>query len=324
MITTLGMISRTVVLCLALASPFALPQPAMATDAAISQSSQTQYRSAQIDGVEIAYREAGDPSRPTVLLLHGFPTSSHMFRNLIPQLSDRYHVIAPDYPGFGASAMPLAAEFDYSFANIAGLMTKLLDQKGVGRYAVYVMDYGAPVGFRMFAEDPQRVTGFIIQNGNAYAEGLREFWDPIRAYWADPSAANGDVLRAFFTLDATKWQFITGTRNPAAISPDNFWHVQYGLDRPGNQDIQLELFLDYGTNLAEYPKWQALFREHQPPALLMWGKGDPIFPEAGAHPYKRDLQDLEFHILDTGHFALEEDGALIAARMNAFLGRIHQ
>jgi pimeloyl-ACP methyl ester carboxylesterase len=324
MSVTLGKISRTVVLALALASPLLLAQPASAVDAATTQTTQVQYRSAQIDGIEIAYREAGDPSRPTVLLLHGFPTSSHMFRNLIPELAGRYHVIAPDYPGFGASAMPPAEQFDYSFANIARLMTGLLDHKGVGRYAVYLMDYGAPVGFRMFADDPERVTGFIIQNGNAYAEGLREFWDPIRAYWADPSKENGDVLRGFLTLDVTKWQFTNGTRNPEAISPDNFWHVQYLLDRPGNQEVQLELFLDYGTNVAEYPKWQALFREHQPPALLMWGKNDHIFPEDGAHPYKRDLDDLEFHILDTGHFALEEDGPLIAARMRAFLDRIYR
>jgi len=321
---TLGKIGRTAALALALASPLALSQPAAAVEAIAAETAQVQYRSAEIDGVEIAYREAGDPSRPTVLLLHGFPTSSHMFRNLIPELAGRYHVIAPDYPGFGASAMPPADQFDYSFANIARLMTALLDHKGVGRYAVYVMDYGAPVGFRMFAADPQRVTGFIIQNGNAYAEGLLEFWDPIRAYWAEPSKENGDVLRGFLTLDVTKWQFTNGTRNPEAISPDNFWHVQYLLDRPGNQEIQLELFLDYGTNVPEYPKWQALFREHQPPALLMWGKGDYIFPEAGAHPYKRDLKDLEFHILDTGHFALEEDGPLIAARMRAFLDRIYR
>jgi pimeloyl-ACP methyl ester carboxylesterase len=324
MTLTLGQTSRIVVLTLALASPLLLSQPAPAVGAAATQTTQVQYRSAQIDGIEIAYREAGDPSRPTVLLLHGFPTSSHMFRNLIPELADRYHVIAPDYPGFGASAMPAADQFDYSFSNIARLMTTLLDQKGVGRYAVYLMDYGAPVGYRMFAEDPGRVTGFIIQNGNAYAEGLREFWDPIKAYWADPSKENGDALRGVFTLDTTKWQFTVGTRNAQAISPDNFWHVQYLLDRPGNQEVQLALFLDYGTNLAEYPKWQALFREYQPPALLMWGKNDPIFPEEGAHPYKRDLKDLEFYLLDTGHFALEEDGPLIAARMRAFLDRIYR
>ncbi|MGV6847433.1 MAG: alpha/beta fold hydrolase [Marinibacterium sp.] len=279
-------------------------------------------QSETIEGLSIAYREAGDPANPTVLLLHGFPTSSHMFRNLIPELAESYHVIAPDYPGFGASDMPDAASYEYGFENAAQIVTQLLDAKAVDTYAVYLMDYGAPVGYRMFANDPGRVTGFIIQNGNAYEEGLREFWDPIKAYWADPGAENGDALRGFLTMEATKWQFTHGTRNPAAISPDNFWHVQYLLDRPGNQEVQLEMFLDYGTNVGEYPKWQALFREYQPPALLVWGKNDVIFPEDGAHPYKRDLKDLEFHILDTGHFALEEDGGVIAAEMIDFLDRI--
>ncbi|MDE4173279.1 alpha/beta hydrolase [Phaeobacter sp. PT47_59] len=281
------------------------------------------FDAAQIEGLNIAYREAGDPANPTVLLLHGFPTSSHMFRELIPVLAEQYHVIAPDYPGFGASDMPDAAEYEYSFANTAELMTALLDEKGVEDYAVYLMDYGAPVGYRMFAEHPERVTGFIIQNGNAYAEGLREFWDPMKAYWADPSAENGDALRGFLTLDATKWQFTHGVQDPSTISPDNFWHVQYLLDRPGNQEVQLEMFLDYGTNVGEYPKWQALFREHQPPALLVWGANDYIFPAEGAHPYKRDLTDLEFHLLDTGHFALEEYGDEIAGRMLTFLDRIN-
>ena len=280
------------------------------------------YRSEEIDGIRIAYREAGDTQRPTVLLLHGFPTSSHMFRNLIPILAQRYHVLAPDYPGFGASDLPLAADFEYSFAYIARLMTKLIDANGVDRYAVYLMDYGAPVGYRMFANDPKRVAALIIQNGNAYEEGLREFWDPIKAYWAEPSKENGDKLRAFLTLDATKWQFTHGTRDPERISPDNFWHVQYLLDRPGNQEIQLELFLDYGTNVPEYPKWQALFREFQPPALLMWGKHDQIFPADGAHPYKRDLKNLDFQLLDTGHFALEEYGTEIAARIMSFLDQL--
>lgn len=283
----------------------------------------TAFRSAEIDGITIAYREAGDPANPTVLLLHGFPTSSHMFRDLIPELATDYHVIAPDYPGFGASDMPAASDYDYSFANAAQVMTRLIDSKGVDTYTVYLMDYGAPVGYRMFAQHPERVSGFVIQNGNAYDEGLREFWDPMRAYWADPSVANGDTLRGFLTLEATRWQFTHGTRNPDAINPDNFWHVQYLLDRPGNQEVQLEMFLDYGTNLAEYPKWQALFREHQPPALLVWGKNDVIFPAEGAHPYMRDLNDLEFHMLDTGHFALEEDGDRIAAEMLDFLARIH-
>lgn len=316
-------ILRAAILALALGLPFAASAPVSAVGTYASSDPMSVIHGVEvIDGLDIAYREAGDPSRPTVLLLHGFPTSSHMFRNLIPTLADRFHVIAPDYPGFGASSMPAAEAFDYSFANIARMMTALLDRKGVDRYAVYLMDYGAPVGYRMFADDPSRVIAFVIQNGNAYEEGLRDFWEPIRAYWADPSTENGDKLRGFLTLDATKWQFTHGTRNPDRISPDNFWHVQYLLDRPGNQEVQLKLFLDYGTNLAEYPKWQALFREHQPPALLMWGKNDHIFPEAGAHPYKRDLANLEFHILDTGHFALEEDGALIAATMRAFLDRV--
>jgi pimeloyl-ACP methyl ester carboxylesterase len=306
---------RAVLLASALLTPVVAKAANSARDA-------VQFNAAKIDGLNIAYREAGDPSNPTVLLLHGFPTSSHMFRNLIPELAEDYHVIAPDYPGFGASDMPDAATYEYSFANTAAMMTELLDQKGVGKYSVYLMDYGAPVGYRMFAEDPARVSGFIIQNGNAYDVGLREFWDPIKAYWADPSVENGDALRGFLTLDATKWQFMHGVQDTSTISPDNFWHVQYLLDRPGNQEVQLEMFLDYGTNVGEYPKWQALFREHQPPALLMWGKNDVIFPEEGAHPYKADLDDLEFHILDTGHFALEEYGDEIAEEMKTFLGRV--
>ncbi len=253
----------------------------------------TSFGQMEIDGLKIAYREAGNPANPTVLLLHGFPTSSHMFRELIPVLAERYHVIAPDYPGFGASDMPAAADYAYGFENAAGVVTRLLDAKGVDSYSVYLMDYGAPVGYRMFANDPERVDAFIIQNGNAYEEGLREFWDPIKAYWAEPSAETGDALRGFLTLEATIWQFTHGVKDASAISPDNFWHVQYLLDRPGNQEVQLEMFLDYGSNLDEYARWQALFREHQPPALLMWGANDVIFPEEGAHPYKADLKDLD-------------------------------
>ena len=280
------------------------------------------YRSETIDGVSVAYREAGDPANPTIVLLHGFPTSSHMFRDLIPMIAQDWHVIAPDYPGYGASDMPAVTEFDYSFDTLARMMTELLNRKDVGSYAVYLMDYGAPVGFRMFEAEPERISAFVIQNGNAYDEGLLEFWDPLRAYWADPSEETAAPLRAFLSLEGTKWQYQTGMKHPERVSADNYWHVQYLLDRPGNQEIQLALFLDYGTNPGRYPEWQRLFREHQPPALLMWGKNDPIFPEEGAHPYKRDLKDLEFHILDTGHFALEEYGHAIAQRIVALKERI--
>ena len=279
------------------------------------------HRSMEIDGVNIAYREAGDTKKPTVLLLHGFPTSSQMFRNLIPELAREYHVLAPDYPGYGASDMPARADFDYSFASFANVIEAFTEKKGVSSYALYLMDYGAPVGYRLFAKHPERVTAFVIQNGNAYEEGLKEFWDPIKAYWAENSGANRDALRSLLTIDATKWQYTHGVGDVEKISPDT-WHTdQYLLDRDGNQEIQLDMFLSYATNVTEYPAWQKLFRDHQPPALIVWGKNDHIFPADGAHPYKRDLKDVEFHLLDTGHFALEEYGDLIAAEMVDFLDR---
>ncbi len=283
----------------------------------------TKFQRARIQDIEIAYREAGNPEQPTVVLLHGFPTSSHMFRNLIPRLAKDYHIIAPDYPGYGASDQPAADQFDYSFANFATVINELLEQKQVQNYVLYVMDYGAPVGFRLFAKHPERVRGFVIQNGNAYSEGLKEFWDPLKQFWKNPTAANGNKLRPFFELKATKWQWTHGIpkERKHLVSPDNWIHDQYLLDRPGNKDIQLRMFLDYGTNVGEYALWQNLFRKHQPPALLVWGKNDVIFPEAGAHPYKRDLNSLEFHLLDTGHFALETHGRFIAQRMLAFLKR---
>ncbi len=202
---------------------------------------------------------------------------------------------------------------------MANVIDLFAQKKGVARYALYLMDYGAPIGYRLFAKHPDRVTGFIIQNGNAYEEGLKGFWDPIKAYWADPSAKNREALRGFLESDATKWQYTHGVQNEELISPDNWHHDQYLLDRPGNQEIQLDMFLSYGSNVKEYPTWQELFRTHQPPALLVWGKNDQIFPESGAHPYKHDLEDLEFHILDTGHFALEEHGDRIASEMLDFL-----
>lgn len=278
-----------------------------------------EYRTVEIEGLDVFYREAGPDDAPTVLLLHGFPTSSHMFRNLIPALADRYHVVAPDYPGFGNSSMPSADEFDYTFDHLADVVEAFTEELGLDSYSMYLMDYGAPVGFRLAVRHPERVETLIVQNGNAYDEGLLEFWDPFRAYWADPSEENAEPLRGFLTLDVTKWQYIHGTRNSEAISPDN-WNIdQFLLDRPDNQEIQLALFFDYGSNPGRYAEWQAYFRQHQPPTLIVWGKNDYIFPEEGAHPYLRDLDTVEFHLLDTGHFALEEDGAAIASLMRAFL-----
>jgi len=303
-----------------LAAPSGAVEPAVQGKAGLTT---VHYRKAAIQGINVAYREAGRAGAPAVVLLHGFPTSSHMYRKLIPILAAKYHVIAPDYPGYGASDQPALADFDYSFGNFANVVEELLNQKRITRYALYVMDYGAPVGFRLFAKAPERVSGFVIQNGNAYAEGLKEFWDPLKAYWADPSPANADKLRPFFELPATKWQWTHGVPKGQIerVSPDNWIHDQFLLDRPGNKDIQLKMFLDYGTNVAEYPKWQALFREHQPPALIVWGTGDHIFPPAGVHPYERDLSAVEKHLLDTGHFALETHLEFIAQRMDAFLGR---
>ncbi len=281
----------------------------------------TMHRTVEVDGLNIFYREAGRRDAPTILLLHGFPTSSQMFRNLIPALADRFHLVALDYPGFGNSSMPSVDAFDYSFDNLARVVERFTETLGLTKYSLYVMDYGAPVGFRLATAHPERIEALIVQNGNAYDEGLREFWAPFRAYWRDRSAATAAPLEGFLNIDVTKWQYTHGTRDPEVISPDTWTVDQYGLDRPGNREIQLQLFYDYGSNPPLYPSWQAYFRAHQPPTLIVWGKNDAIFPAAGAHPYKRDLETIEFHLLDTGHFALEEDGDVIAQRIRAFLAR---
>ncbi|MBD3884974.1 alpha/beta hydrolase [Phormidium tenue FACHB-886] len=279
----------------------------------------TTFHTITIDGLDIFYREAGSRQNPTILLLHGFPTSSHMFRNLMNRLSDRFHLIAPDYPGFGNSAMPTVDEFDYSFDRLAQIVDKFIDAVGLTRYSLYVMDYGAPVGFRIATKHPNRVQALIVQNGNAYDEGLREFWEPLKAYWRDRSPENAEKLLPLLQLDATKWQYTNGVRNPETISPDNWQLDQRFLDRPGNRNIQLALFYSYRTNLSLYPQWQEYFRKYQPPTLIVWGKNDTIFPTEGAYPYQRDLKDIEFHLLDTGHFALEEDGDEIAQYIDRFL-----
>jgi len=317
---------------------FAVSAPSFATESF----SDVKYKTVTVEGQEIFYREAGDPNAPTILLLHGFPTSSHMFRELIPQLSKRFHLVAPDYPGFGQSSMPAVNEFDYTFDNLANVVGKFIDTVGLDNYSLYLMDYGAPVGFRIATKNPQRVESLIIQNGNAYIEGINNnFWEPIQAYWKNrdavnkgldndwwknikaaykqPNMSNDDALRFLVTEGATKWQYTNGVRNAESISPDTWDHVQPLLDREGNTDIQLQLFYSYGSNPPLYPQWQAYMREHQPPTLIVWGDKDEIFPAAGAHPYKRDLKNVDFNLLNTGHFALEEDVDVIAAHIKRFL-----
>jgi pimeloyl-ACP methyl ester carboxylesterase len=278
------------------------------------------HRTVKIDGLDIFYREAGPKDASVVLLLHGFPTSSHMFRNLIPALADEFHLVALDYPGYGNSSMPTVDEFEYTFDNLAGVIEKFTEKVGLKKYTLYIQDYGAPVGYRLAAKHPDRVQALVVQNGNAYDEGIdNDFWRPIKAYWKEKTAEREKPLRGFLTREATIWQYTHGVRDTEAISPDN-WNVdQPLLDRPGNAEVQLALFHSYGSNASLYPTWQAYFRTHQPPTLVVWGKNDPIFPAAGAEPYKKDLTNLEFHLLDTGHFALEEDGDTIADLMRHFL-----
>ena len=302
----------------------AIPPAALAeaqARAVRADSAVTRYRTAKVDGIDIFYREAGVADAPAVLLLHGFPTSSHMFRNLIPVLAPRYRVIAPDYPAFGHSGAPDRHEFKYSFARFAELIDGLLHQLGVERYALYVQDYGAPVGYRLALRHPERITALVVQNGNAYEEGLQQFWNPIKAYWADGSEAHREALRSGLTLAATQSQYLNGVRDPSRVAPDAWLHDQALLERPGIDEIMLDLFKDYGSNVALYPRFQAFFRSRRPPTLIVWGKNDVIFPADGARPYLRDLPDAELHLLDTGHFALEDKGHDIAALMLDFLDR---
>ena len=286
---------------------------------AASKTNPTKYKKIEIDGVNIAYREAGSPDKPTIVLLHGFPSSSHQYRKVLNQLSDEFHLIAPDYPGFGNSDFPLSSDYEYTFDNIAKTIDAFLEKKGIQSYALMVHDYGAPVGFRIATAHPERVTGFINQNGNAYEEGLGDAWKGVRALWKDRSKENEDALLPSFSLSGLQWQYTHGTRNLENINPDT-WHLDYlRLSRPNAHKVNLDLFYDYQNNLKLYPKWQQYLRDNQPPLLIVWGKNDAFFPESGAEAFKKDVKDIDYNIYDTGHFALEEDGDIIIEKIRLFM-----
>jgi pimeloyl-ACP methyl ester carboxylesterase len=278
------------------------------------------YAAADIDGFKVFYREAGNTAGPKLLLLHGFPSASHMFRDLIPLLADRFHMIAPDLPGFGQSDMPRHDQFDYTFDNLARIIERFTEMVGFDRFAVYVFDYGAPTGFRLALRQPDRITAIISQNGNAYEEGLSDGWTPIRAYWEDPSPANRNALRSFLTVETTCWQYTYGVPDPAEVSPDGQNLDNFYLARAGADEIQLDLFKDYKNNVALYPAFQAYFRAKKPPLLAVWGKNDPFFLPAGAEAFKRDIPNAQVRFFDTGHFALETHAQAIAESIREFLG----
>jgi pimeloyl-ACP methyl ester carboxylesterase len=281
----------------------------------------TTYQHVIVDGSKIFYREAGSKTAPTILLLHGFPTSSHMFRNLIPSLADRYHVIAPDLPGFGFTDAPDRKRFRYTFENLAKVIGKFTETIGLDRYAIYVFDYGAPVGFRLALAHPERVTAIISQNGNAYEVGLSQGWNPIQKYWNEPTAENRAALRDFLTPEATKFQYLHGVLDETLVAPEAYQLDSALLARPGNDEIQLDLFLDYASNVALYPKFQEYFRTKRPPLLAVWGKNDPFFLPPGAEAFKHDNPNAEVHFYDTGHFALETHQRAIADAIREFLNR---
>jgi pimeloyl-ACP methyl ester carboxylesterase len=277
------------------------------------------YRTSDVDGLKVFYREAGNADAPKLLLLHGFPTASHMFRDLIPLLANRFHIVAPDLPGFGQSDMPPREEFHYTFDNIAGVIDRFTEVISFGRFAIYVFDYGAPTGFRLAVHHPERISGIISQNGNAYEEGLSEGWTPIRAYWSDPSPANREALRAFLSPETTHWQYTHGVADQTVVSPDGQNLDNFYLARPGADEVQLDLFGDYQSNIALYPSFQRYFRMHKPPLLAVWGRNDPFFLPAGAEAFKRDIPQAIVRFVDTGHFALETHSAEVAKAIGDFL-----
>jgi pimeloyl-ACP methyl ester carboxylesterase len=281
----------------------------------------TTYHQANVNGLKIFYREAGPKSAPAILLLHGFPTSSHMFRDLIPALADRYHVVAPDLPGFGFSDAPDRNQFRYTFENLAKVIDSFIETIGLERYAIYVFDYGAPLGLRLALAHPERITAIVSQNGNAYEEGLSQGWNPIQKYWKEPTPENRAALRDFLKPETTKWQYLHGVQDETLVAPETYHLDSALMARPGNDEIQLDLFLDYASNVALYPKFQEYFRTRRPPLLAVWGKSDPFFLPAGAAAFQRDNPDAEVHSYDTGHFALETHDTEIASAIQDFLGR---
>ena len=281
----------------------------------------TRYHRRQVDGLNIFYRQAGSPSAPAVLLLHGFPSSSHMFRNLIPLLAPHFHVIAPDLPGFGFSDAPSRLEFPYTFDRLTDVIERFTEAINLTRYALYIFDYGAPVGLRLALRRPERITAIVSQNGNAYEEGLSEGWNPIQRYWGHPTPENRSALKTFLSPDSTKWQYTQGA-DETLIAPESYALDSALLGRPGNEDIQLDLFLDYGNNVKLYPRFQQYFREHRPPTLAVWGKGDPFFVPAGALAFRKDNPDARVVFLETGHFAVETHSEEIGATILEFLGAL--
>ena len=293
-----------------------------ATSEVAAPAARTTYGFSEVDGVRVFYRQAGPADAPVVLLLHGFGASSAMFRDLIPMLATRYRVIAPDLPGFGLTEVPVERNYRYSFSTIADTMAAFTDNLNLKRYSVYVFDYGAPTGFRLALRNPERITAIISQNGNAYVEGLSKRWSPIQAYWKDPSLANRNALRPFMTVETTKWQYLEGVPDKSTVSPDGWMLAQVAMDRPGNAEIQLDLFGDYKSNVALYPEFQSYFRAKKPPLLAVWGKNDPFFLPAGAEAFKRDNPNAEVHFYDTGHFALETNSDDIGREILRFLDRV--
>ena len=309
-------------LAVSAAPHFLFAQVSPTKETGTSDSSRVTYHTTQVDGLKIFYREAGPKNAPTLVLLHGYPSSSHMFRNLIPALSDKYHVIAPDYPGYGYSDSPSPEQYMYTFDHLADTVDHFLDQQGITKYSIYIQDYGAPVGFRLATRHPDRVQAIISQNGNAYDEGLAPFWaEFLYPYWKDPNPTTEAKVRQILTPDLTKFQYTQGFRNPENVSPDSYTFDQFTLDRPGNDKIQLALFYDYRKNPPLYASWHEYLRKYQSPLLAVWGKNDPVFLPAGAEAFAKDDPHTELHLLDTGHFALEEDGALIAQYIRAFLAK---